>query len=356
MKVYDLGHLPWAQTQLVYHAMAYLGREALILVSPAEPYVCLGFHQDMKKELDLDFCRSRSLPVFRREVGGGAVYLNSDQLFWQVVLKRRHPLVPLRRDLFYQRFLEPVVRAYQDLGMPARFKPVNDVIVNQRKVSGTGAGEIGECVVFVGNMIRDFDCPTMAKVLKMPDEAFRQRFLQSMQKNLGSVLSELGAEAYEKWDHDALAPVLTKRFSELLGPLEPGFLDDELKAAMDDLAKEMLSDEWVHFARKVRPGRLVKVRAGVYLHYKVDAEPGGLEAVYREDEGLLKEVKLRGSCAGQPEGALPLAEKVLENLPLDQIANAMTRLYEDQNWNDWSMRPEDWPKFLGLAKGKPTSR
>ena len=65
MQLYQLGETPWADTQLVYHALARLGREAVVLCHPAEPYVCLGYHQDQDQELDLKFCRGRGAAGFQ---------------------------------------------------------------------------------------------------------------------------------------------------------------------------------------------------------------------------------------------------------------------------------------------------
>ena len=48
MKLYKFGKVPWLQSQLIYHALARLGREALCLLSPSTPYVCIGFHQDVE--------------------------------------------------------------------------------------------------------------------------------------------------------------------------------------------------------------------------------------------------------------------------------------------------------------------
>lgn len=73
MKLYNLGKVPWYESQLIYHAVAALGREALCLVPPATPYVCIGFHQDVEQELDLDFCKVNHIPVFSRDVGGGGL-------------------------------------------------------------------------------------------------------------------------------------------------------------------------------------------------------------------------------------------------------------------------------------------
>jgi len=95
--------------------LASLGREALCLVSPATPYVCIGFHQDAQQEVDLEFCKANSIPVFRREVGGGAVYLDGWQLFYQLVIHKDNPLAPSDKGEFYRKFLAPVVQAYSTI-------------------------------------------------------------------------------------------------------------------------------------------------------------------------------------------------------------------------------------------------
>ncbi len=175
MKLYNLGKVPWEQSQLIYHSLAELGQEALSLVSPATPYVCVGFHQDASQEVDLDYCKANGIPVFKRDLGGGAVYLDGGQLFFHLILHRDNPAAPKRREAFYQKFLQPVVNVYRQIGISAEYKPVNDVITGKRKISGTGVGEIGDCVVFVGNLILDFDYQMMSRVLNVPDEKFRDK-------------------------------------------------------------------------------------------------------------------------------------------------------------------------------------
>ncbi len=148
MELYNLGKVPWEESQLLYHALAQLGHESLCLLSPATPYVCIGFHQDVVQEVDLEFCRANDIPVFRREVGGGAVFLDGNQLFFQLILHRDNPIAPKRIDVFYKKFLQPVIEVHQRIGIAAEYKPVNDLIVEARKISGTGAAEIGDSIVF----------------------------------------------------------------------------------------------------------------------------------------------------------------------------------------------------------------
>jgi hypothetical protein len=66
MKLYNLGKVPWLDSQLIYHALAEMGREALSLVSPATPYVCIGFHQDAEQEVDLDYCKARGISFCKK--------------------------------------------------------------------------------------------------------------------------------------------------------------------------------------------------------------------------------------------------------------------------------------------------
>ena len=47
-------------------------------------------------------------------------------------------------------------------------------MANGRKISGTGAAQIEDMHVLVGNFLQDFDFKTMSRCLRMPDEKFRE--------------------------------------------------------------------------------------------------------------------------------------------------------------------------------------
>ena len=324
MQLYQPGKMPWDETQLIYHALARLGREAVVLCWPAEPYVCLGYHQDMTQELDLDFCRERGLPIFRRETGGGGVYLDGDQVFWQIVLNRNSPSIPFDRGRFYKRFLEPVIAACRHMGLMADVFQLNDLAVGASKISGTGAGEIGDSVVFVGNVLRDFDLETMSRVISSPDEVFRRRFKRAMRQNLTHVRGLLGEDAYVRWTPEAMQAELARAFGEFFGGLEPAGVDDELRAEMEVQRKRMLEPEFVHFKRKARPGRKVKVRAGYFLHHSRGED--GFSAVYALEDGVLREVELMGPA---DDGLLRAIADALEGTKPKKI-------FSPENPLDWA--------------------
>lgn len=337
LELYRLGRVSWSESQLAYHALARLGREGLILLSPRQPYVCLGFHQDHRQELDLEYCRRQGLPVFRREVGGGAVYLDRDQIFWQLVLRRDNPLAPLDRDRFYKTFLEPVVRAYGRMGVDARHKPVNDIVVGRRKITGAGAGDIGGCLVFVGNLMRDFNCQVMSRVLNLPNRGFRERFCRSMENNLTTLVRELGAPAAAQWSDERIYDLLAAEFRKTLGPLPETARAGQLKRAMDELARPMLSPSWLEFKRKPRPEREVKVRSGLFLrHLRRRIARGWLEVSYALHEGRLEAVRLECDFPDPGQALAQGLHGLLRGLDHQDLQPVLDRWCAEQGWGSTS--------------------
>ena len=237
MDLYNLGTVDWLDSQLLYHALAYLGREGLILLQPGTPYVSLGFHQDANQEVEMDYLEEQGIPIFRREVGGGAVYLDRGQLFYQLVLRADRPDVPASKDAFYRKFLGPVVETFREMGVEATFKPVNDIIVNNRKISGNGAAEINDMMILVGNFLIDFNYEMMAKSLRVPDEKFRDK----VQKSMAAALTTLTQELDQPPTIETLSERLVARYIPLLGEFQPREVDAELRAEADRLWREKFS-------------------------------------------------------------------------------------------------------------------
>ncbi len=347
MRLYNLGKVPWHESQLIYHALAELGREALSLVSPATPYVCVGFHQDVSQELDVDYCRARGIPIFRRDLGGGAVYLDGDQLFFQVILKKDHPLVPKRKEAFYERFLQPVVDVYRHIGVEAVYKPVNDVIAGSRKISGTGVGEIGDCIVFVGNLIVDFDYDTMTRVLRVPDEKFRDKMHQSLKENLSTIRRELGPEMAAQWDEARLNTLMAGAFQALLGPLESCEKDPVLQAKIDEMGQAMMTDEWLYQKKRLRPGREIKIHSRARVVHRMRKAPGGLlRADFETKEGRLWNVSLSGDFFCYPEEGVGLLEARLEGCPEGDVDERVRQFYAEGQVETPGIEPWDWVNVL----------
>jgi len=352
MKLYRLGTVPWQDSQLLYHSLPRVGREGVILCSPATTYVCIGYFQDAEQEVDLEFCREQSIPVFRREVGGGATYLDGEQLFFQLIIHRDNPLVPAGKLAFYRKFLQAPIEAYRALGIPAEYREVNDIVANQRKVSGCGAAEMGDYYVLVGNLIVDFNYKMMARVLKVPDEKFRDKIYKTIYENLSTIKREIEPVP----SREELWSLMADKFVEMLGPMEvETTVDEEWRAKTDELAAQFLTDEWLYQKKRPRASRFgeaqrkreVTIRAGVQVRQKMYKAPGGLiRATTEVQDGVLTSVSLSGDFFFFPEEKLTDLEAVLAGVREAEAEAAITRFYKEHGIESPGVAPADFARVL----------
>jgi lipoate-protein ligase A len=344
MKLCRLGTVSWQDSQLLYHTQPRLGREALNLLSPGSPYVCIGYFQDVEQEVDVEFCRENDIPIFRRQVGGGAVYLDGEQLFYQLIIHKGNPLVPASKEAFYRKFLQAPVAAYRELGIPAEYKPVNDIIANGRKVSGNGVAEIGEYIVFVGNLIVDFNYEMMSRVLKVPDEKFRDKVYKTIYENLSTVKREIGSAP----PREALWDLLAEKFAEVLGSLKvETTIDEEWRVKTDELAAQFLTDEWLYGKQRPRADREVRIRAGVQVSRKMHKASGGLiRATTEVQDGIIASVSLSGDFFFFPEEKLADLETALEGVSVEEVEQATAGFYDEQGVESPGVTPADFAQVV----------
>ncbi|MCK5253669.1 MAG: lipoate--protein ligase family protein, partial [Thermoplasmata archaeon] len=97
--------------------------------------VTIGRFQDVEQEVVLHRCQMSGVDVVRRMSGGGTTYHDSDREF---VFSVTAPEGLFARDVVgaYSQMLGLVVEALGDMGIEARIKDDNNVMVGDRKVSG----------------------------------------------------------------------------------------------------------------------------------------------------------------------------------------------------------------------------
>ncbi len=345
MRLYRLGKLPGQQSMLIFHALARMGREGLILVSPAEPIVSIGYFQDARKVADLEYCQAHGISVMRREIGGGTTFLDENQIFFQLVIRRDNPAFPRKIVALYELVAGPCVDTYRDLGVDAVFRPVNDVITRDgRKVSGLGGADIGECMVFVGNIILDFDYRSMASILKVPSEKFRDKVYKSLEENLTTLLRETGKRPPRREVEDLLA----KHFAARVGPLEEAPLEPEVLKAACELEKEFMSDEFLFKKGKVH-GDYVKIAEGASVLEQNYKAPGGLITVTcAVSNGTIRDMSVSGDFTFYPRERLGNLEEALVGVKREaaEVEQAVRRFYEDFDIDSPGVTPVDFAKAV----------
>ncbi len=351
IRIIDLGEVPPVRSQTCYHAVGYAftpeTSDTIILVSPQSPYVCLGFHQEAEREIDLTYCQKARLPVYRREVGGGAVYLDRDQLFVQWIF---HPesLPELLEDRF-RLYAEPIIRAYHDLGIEAYYQPVNDILVSGKKICGTGAAKIGLAEVLVGSFMLDFDKKTMSRVLKIPTEKMRDKIFQSLEQYM-TTMKELLKKLPERSE---LIKIYLRKVTELLGSeIFLGELTEkELKEAerLDQLFQQ---EDWIFQKGTLkRPG--IRIHQDIQLYEADYKAPGGLIRITARTRSsnqslILDSVWISGDFTVFPKEGLTALEKALAGVKLEEgsIHQAIERVLAQTCLESPGIKAEDWVSAL----------
>jgi hypothetical protein len=125
----------------------------------------------------------------------------------------------------------------------------------------------------------------MSKILNVPNEEFREMFLESMQNNMTTVKSELGTVP----GRDEIITKLISNFEDMFGDLERAEITDEIIATMKDLDLQFSTDKWLFKKYPPKPERTVKVREGVDLLWRNYEYKGGrIELILRVENEQIK--------------------------------------------------------------------
>lgn len=355
-RLIDLGLADPLIAQTFYESVAHavdkgLSTNTIILVQPSSPYVCIGFHQELDREINVEYCHAHNLPIIRRSQGGGATYLDSSQVFYQIVAKRDSQIIPATVEGIFKKLIGITVYVYRKLGLPAEFKVLNDVVVNGRKISGNGAGEFGDnTVILVGNIILDLDYDSMAQVLKVSSEKFRDKIVKSMTEWVTSIKKELGyvpsSEQIKKLLVEGYESILEIKLTPSSpSDLEKRFWEQEVKPCH-------LSSEWLHMPElkheELVKGRTVKVAGSVRVA-EVDYKATKLIRVTAElADGKILDIMVSGDFFMIPKDALPKLESCLKGSTLNRevLIERLHEFYEKNKVQTPGVVPEDFVEAI----------
>ena len=161
------------------------------------PSALIGIHQYLSQEIKLDYCRTHGIETVRRITGGGGLYFDEGQIGWELVFDRATLGVTDLAEVT-RRICEAAALGLRNLGVPARYRPRNDIEVDGRKISGTGGFFEGNLIFYQGTLLIDFDPSRMLACLNVPAEKLAKRGIDSaaqrvvtMREIMGDALPDL---------------------------------------------------------------------------------------------------------------------------------------------------------------------
>lgn len=127
--------------------------------------VTIGCFQCINDEVDLDACRRLNIDFVRRRTGGGAVYHDPEgEITYSVIAPESYFTKDIRES--YREICFFIVKGLAMLGINAAFRPINDVIVDGRKISGSAQMRRQGVLTQHGTVLYGLNRKTMFSVLK----------------------------------------------------------------------------------------------------------------------------------------------------------------------------------------------
>lgn len=339
-RLVDLGPVDGYTMTNLYEAVgrAVSSKESantVILNHPVSPFVNIGYHQIMEKEIDVDYARKMGFDLVRRTIGGGAILDGPWEQDYFVVVDKHSKECPNTIPEFYQRFLKPPIYVLRKLGLEASIRLPNDILVGGRKISGNGAITIEDSNVLAGDLLLDVPSELMTRIIKAPSEKFQDKLAKSMTQWLTSIRKELG----EDTDRSTVKRYLAEGFEkELEIHLEPDTLTEKERLRLQHLVEVRRSEEWI-FSKDLAHQQLLskgeasaaKVRGGVTVSEAVHKAGKLIRVTLVAEDEAIAGISLSGDFFTRPYvGAITGLEEALVGTPLDEesIKERVGRAFE----------------------------
>ena len=194
--------------------------------------ISIGYFQSLKQEVDIEKCSELGVDLVRKTTGGGAVF-HDEELTYSFVCTEESNIVPKAILDSYARICGAVVNSFKSFGLDASFVPINDIIVNGKKISGNAQTRRYNSVLQHGTLLLGVDVEKMFSLLKVPDEKIRDKMIKVVSERVTSLEKELSRKV---------------PFAEAAQKVKEGF-EEEFKV---ELVEEPLAKEEISLAEQIR--------------------------------------------------------------------------------------------------------
>lgn len=198
------------------------------------PSVIIGLNQNVYSEVNIQYLEDHGITLARRVTGGGAVYHDLQNLNYTIVGRS----ADLNRD--YPGYMNYIIDALRQLGVPAGLSGRNDIMVEGRKVSGYAKRVYKDRLMVHGTLMYDVDLEHLTAALAVPGSKLEASGIESVRSRVANLKDYLPMFSDISEMQDALQIILSRggRDREIV-------LDEFQRAEVQRICDEKFSTwEW----------------------------------------------------------------------------------------------------------------
>lgn len=170
--------------------------EEMFFVWQSEPTVIIGRNQNLESEVNLEYCKSHGVEVYRRKSGGGCVYSDKGNIMTSYISKRGRVA-----DVF-DRYLFKLTECLKTLGLDAVRSERNDVLIASRKISGNAFHQLPDRSIVHGTLLYDTDLTALEESINPPEEKLQRHRVQSVRQRVTNLCEyKDSSESLKSIDH-----------------------------------------------------------------------------------------------------------------------------------------------------------
>lgn len=160
-----------------------------------EPTVIFGRNQLIENEVNLDYVKRENISFYRRKSGGGCVYSDQSNIMFSFIT----PF--FNKDFVFDKYLTKVVDLLKDLGLNAVFSGRNDILIEDKKVSGNAFYRANNRSIVHGTMLYNTDISVMVKAITPDNEKLISKGIDSVRSRVTNIIEHLDISIEDFKDH-----------------------------------------------------------------------------------------------------------------------------------------------------------
>lgn len=205
------------------------------------PLVVLGSFQSVRNEVDEEAAARHGIGVVRRISGGGAMFMEPGNCITYSLVVPTSLVDGLSFERSYEFLDQWVMGALADVGIKARYVPLNDIASEQGKIGGAAQKRFAAgAVVHHVTMSYDIDADKMTEVLRIGREKISDKGITSSGKRVDPMRSQTGMARA-----DIIAAFLA-HFRARYDTNDGTYTDAELAAARELVDTKFANPEWTY--------------------------------------------------------------------------------------------------------------